>query len=342
MKCKACKSKAVIELPEHHTAYCGPCFEAHCRRQVMRAVEKHRMIEPAERVLVAVSGGKDSLALWHLLASLGYDCDGLHIQLGIGAYSDRSREICESFAASRGFKLHVVELREEFGFGIPDGSARSNRPTCSLCGMTKRHVLNGFAVEHGYDVLATGHNLDDEAATLLSNLLRWDIDLLLRQSPVLERRPGFVKKVKPLVRLSERETAAYCVISGIDYVVEECPLVAGNTQLRYKEVLSALERHSPGTKRSFLFGYFSKGRRLFEQGQYASSFGTEGEGGQGVPVAQTMGQTSLVACGQCGSPTPANEGSDKPLCAFCREVYKIQLRASRTRTYSSSKRQTRA
>jgi tRNA(Ile)-lysidine synthase TilS/MesJ len=65
---------------------------------------------------------------------------------------------------------------------------------------------------------------------------------MARQFPVLEAtRPGLVKKVKPLYRVAERETAAYCVLKGIDYVVEECPLVAGNTQMRHKDTLNQME-----------------------------------------------------------------------------------------------------
>ena len=119
------------------------------------------------------------------------------------------------------------------------------------------------AIEGGYDVVATGHNLDDEAAVLLGNVLRWDVGYLGRQHPVLPAAPGFVRKVKPLVRLGEREMAAYCVLQGIDYQVEECPMAAGNRHLGYKEVLNALEDRSPGSKAAFLFGFLERGHERF-------------------------------------------------------------------------------
>ena len=97
-------------------------------------------------------------------------------------------------------------------------------------------------------MLATGHNLDDEAAVLFGNVLRWETGYLGRQHPVLPAAPGFARKVKPLVRLGERELAAYCVLTGIDYIVEECPMAAGNRHLGYKEVLNALEERSPGSE----------------------------------------------------------------------------------------------
>ena len=116
-----------------------------------------------------------------------------------------------------------------------------------MCGLSKRYVFNRAALDGGYDVVCTGHNLDDEAAVLFGNTLRWDVSAMARQFPVLEAtRPGLVKKVKPLYRVAERETAAYCVLKGIDYVVEECPLVAGNTQMRHKETLNQMEEAAPG------------------------------------------------------------------------------------------------
>ena len=125
-----------------------------------------------------------------------------------------------------------------------------------MCGLSKRYVFNRVAVDDGYDVVVTGHNLDDEAATLLGNVLRWHDDFLARQRPVLPATgTNQVRKVKPLYRLSEREMAAYCVVRGIDYVVEECPLVDGNTGHELKEILSALERPRPGAKAQFLFGF---------------------------------------------------------------------------------------
>ena len=112
---------------------------------------------------------------------------------------------------------------------------------CSACGLSKRHLFDAAARDGGYDVVATGHNLDDEAAVLLGNTLRWDIDYLARQLPALPGGDGFPRKVKPLVRLTERETAAWCIVRGIDYQVEECPMAAGNKHLGYKATLNQLE-----------------------------------------------------------------------------------------------------
>lgn len=293
MKCRRCAAPAVIDVRRHNAAFCSECFVHHCREQVRRAIDELRMITPGERVLVAVSGGKDSLGLWQILRELGYDADGLYVGLGIGEYSDESAARSRVLAGELGARLVEVDLRDEFGFDIPDGSRIAKRVPCSTCGLSKRHVFNSVAMEHGYDVIATGHNLDDEAAVLFGNVLRWETGYLGRQHPVLPATPGFVRKVKPLVRVGEREMAAYCVLRGIDYIVEECPMAEGNRHLGYKQALNTIEERSPGSKAAFFFGFLERAH-----GRFAGDAEDERE--------------ELSPCTRCGAPTPGE------VCAFCR------------------------
>ncbi|GDX27233.1 tRNA(Ile)-lysidine synthetase [Actinomycetes bacterium] len=256
------------------------------------------MLNKSDRILVAVSGGKDSLAVWDMLIDLGYQADGLYVALGIGEYSEESRGYTERFADERGLKLTVVSLRDDYGYDIPTASRATGRVPCSACGMSKRHLFDKAAIDGGYDVVVTGHNLDDEAAVLFGNALRWEVEYLARQLPVLPSRHGFPKKVKPLIRLSEREMAAWCVVRGIDYIVDECPIAAGNKHIGFKEALNALEEKSPGTKASYYLGFLDRM----------------------APVLAGIGASgadSVTACTRCGAPTGGEEGS---VCAFCRLV----------------------
>ena len=297
MKCRRCRQPAVIELRRHNASFCPPCFEHHCRQQVQKAIDDHSMIAPGDKVLVAVSGGKDSLALWDLLLDLGYHADGLYLGLGIGDYSDESGACAKAYAAARGAQLLEIDIPTEYGFDIPSAALAIRRVPCSACGLSKRHLFNQAALDGGYDVVATGHNLDDEAAVLFGNVLRWNTEYLGRQLPVLPEGPGFARKVKPLIRLGEREMAAYCVLRGIDYIVEECPNAVGNKHLGYKEQLNAIEEQSPGSKAAFYFGFLDRVSSMF-------AAGTEAEKGQ------------LGRCRSCGAPTTAE------VCAFCRLVAK--------------------
>ncbi len=293
MKCRVCRGPAVIDVRRQNANYCVEHFLRMCRDQVNKAIEQFAMLNPQDRALVAVSGGKDSLAVWDLLSEAGYEADGLYVGLGIGDYSDASRGCARRFADQRGLELIEVDLLEDFGFDLPSGARAARRVPCSACGLTKRHLFDKAAVQGGYDVVVTGHNLDDEAAVLFGNALRWHTDYLARQLPVLPERDGFPKKVKPLVRLGERETAAYCVLRGIDYIVQECPLAAGNRHLGYKEALNEIEATSPGTKFDFYFGFLARAAALFR------------------PIAEADHQ-NLAGCLGCGAPTTAE------LCAFCR------------------------
>jgi tRNA-5-methyluridine54 2-sulfurtransferase len=299
MKCRRCKAPALIDVRRHNAAFCAACFVRHCQEQVRRAIEGFDMIQPGERVLMAVSGGKDSLGAWEILVDLGYETDGLYLGLGIGDYSDSSGRYTREFAAARGLKLLEVDIPAEHGFTIETAAATVRRPPCGACGLSKRHLFNQAALDGGYDVVATGHNLDDEAAVLFGNVLRWDAEYLGRQYPVLPAAPGFVRKVKPLVRLSEREMAAYCVIRNIDYIVEECPMAEGNRHLAYKEALNTLEQRSPGAKANFLFSFLERAHERF-----AGDAETE--------------RLELTPCTVCGSPTPGE------VCAFCRMKSRVR------------------
>jgi uncharacterized protein (TIGR00269 family) len=291
MKCRRCGGAAAIELRRHNAAFCAPDFQEFFRNQVREAIRRHRMFERDERVMVAVSGGKDSLALWDVLIDEGYDTSGLYLDLGIFDYSIESRRKCETFARTRGVPLVVRRVADEVGAPVPVIKQVTRRPPCSGCGLSKRYLMNRAALEAGIPVVATGHNLDDEAATLFGSVMHWQTDALPRQSPALpSTHPKLVRRVKPLYRLSERETAAFAFMRRIDYIVEECPFAAGATSIAHKEILNRMEDASPGAKHNFLFGFLEKARPAFER-------------------AETV---VLNECARCGQVTTGT------LCAFCK------------------------
>ncbi len=294
MKCRICGKKPIIYMPQHRLALCKEDFVSWFERYTQRTIEEFKMFTREDRVLVAVSGGKDSLALWFVLRKLGYQADGFYLHLGIGEYSERSRAKVEEFANRIDAKLISVDLTEEMA-GIPDLKILTSRTECSLCGMVKRYNFNKVAKEYGYNVLATGHNLDDEASSLFSNVINWNVKYLGRKYPVLEEEEGFVRKVKPFCKFTEKETALYSLLNGIDFLEEECPYSEDASTIFYKEVLNQMEEKIPGTKMRFYLEYL---RKVY-------------------PVFRNEEERDLQPCKVCGEPSPSE------ICAVCRLKEKV-------------------
>lgn len=299
MRCKRCGKRAVAELPQHRMAMCKPCYLEWFPAYTAKTIKKFDMLAADERVLLAVSGGKDSVALWQVLVDLGYRADGLVIDLGIGynggaaydgyGYSADSTDYARRTAERLDRPLWVIDLRRFIGRTVPE-LQRGQRPVCSACGMVKRYFMNRVAFEGGYDCIATGHNLDDEVAALFGNVLTWDVDFLARKAPVSEQRGGrLMKKVKPLCYFTERETAMYTILRGIPYIHQECPNSVGATSIAYKELINQLESRAPGSKRRFYDGFLRR-RSLFQS-------------------AET--ELEMSYCERCGMPSPLS------LCGFC-------------------------
>ncbi|MBN1565661.1 MAG: adenine nucleotide alpha hydrolase family protein [Anaerolineae bacterium] len=322
MKCRHCAQKAVINMRQHKLALCSTHFVEWVHKQTERFIGKYKMFTRDERVLVAVSGGKDSLALWDILLALGYQADGLYIGLGIVGcadydhldYSGESHQFVQDFvdyhaAQGRDLTLHVVDVAETYGASIPVAAQVTNRgreKPCSLCGLSKRHIMNRVARDHGYDVLATGHNLDDEAAVLFGNTMQWAVEYLARQGPVLPpSHPGLARKVKPLFRFYEREMAAYAIVRGIAYIYEECPYASGATTTRYKELLNEMEIGSPGVKTQFYL-------RFLQARENYGLFAT---------ARETL---MLNTCPTCGQPTTLDG-----VCSFCQTWARINTRLAK-------------
>ena len=128
MNCTKCKTRAVIDLPRHNAAFCKGCFNVYVHDQVSRAIKSEKMFGKDDRILVAVSGGKDSLALWDILLKMGYKADALYVNLGIGGYSEVSH-------------AKVVQFSET----VAAPTWRS--PACPHCGAgsRRRHQGTGHA-----------------------------------------------------------------------------------------------------------------------------------------------------------------------------------------------------
>ncbi len=315
MRCRKCKAQASIELRRHHAAFCKPHYLEFFDRQVERAIRRHKMFVPDDRILVGVSGGKDSLTLWDYLLRHDYQPTGLHIHLGIGDYSDNSYQRTLAFAQQRDAPLITVDLAQSYGMAVPELSNALRRVPCSGCGLSKRYILNKEAYDRDFTVVAMGHNLDDEAATLLGNVLHWEVGSLARQSPALPANGDkLIKRVKPLYTVTEREVAANAILRGIDYVEEECPNSVGARSILYKNSLDQIEAQSPGSKHGFMSTFLDRIRPLMEESQE---------------------DFDLRDCRLCGQSTTGE------ICAFCRMWQQAREKAAQPKRQPSRRRQTK-
>ena len=301
MKCRKCGREAVVNLRHHNLKLCKEHFFEYFENRVERAIKKFKMFKRSDRILVAVSGGKDSMTVWYVLKKLGYNVEALFIKTWSGSLMFPAIEKIEKLSKEIDSPLHVLDATEYlFGLSTFEVARLLKRPTCSVCGLVRRYLMNKFAHENGFDVLVTGHNLDDEATVLLGNILHWQTDYILRSYPVLEKtHEKFVKKVKPLVLLYEDEIRKYADLRGIDYLKNACPFSLSATSTFYKKILNELEEEQPGVKIRFYTGFLKEKERIFKIEDH---------------------EVELRECERCGYPTTAR------VCSFCRLVESVEKR----------------
>jgi len=296
-RCRICKREGFIYLRHANLPLCKEHFIKRVLSVVQDTIRKFKMFSKKDIVLVAVSGGKDSLALWHILHQLGYKTEGLHIELGLGQFSEVSKQYSELFARKYELKLHLFSIKDELGSSIEELVKKSYEKPCSLCGTVKRYMLNKAARTLGLNIIATGHNLDDECARLLGNMLNWELDYIHRQYPVLPEEDGLAKKVKPLVFLSGKELQMYCEAESIEHTDLSCPYSKGARSLALLDIIEMIEEKYPATKIRFIRGFYKIRDRF-------------------IPTKQSK----LHECASCGMPT----ASEKELCRFCRIKKRIK------------------
>ncbi len=295
LKCKICKAEPVIYLRASNLALCKRDFIERFEKITYEVIKKFRMFDKNERILVACSGGKDSLSLCYTLKKIDLNIEGIYINLGIekDGYSQKSLQFVKKFSERFGVKIHIYDLKKEKGKGLEEVlKNKKNYKACSVCGIIKRYVMNRFAFEKGFNVITTGHNLDDEVSRLFGNIIFWQEGYLLHQNPLLEKDNKFLKKVKPFAFFTEKETALYAILNEIDYIKDECPYSKDAKTLFYKSILNKIEENSPGAKIRFYKGFLQIQKKYFKK-----VYGKNEKEGE---------------CKICGMPTK------KEVCGFCR------------------------
>ena len=259
------------------------------------------MIERDERIAIAMSGGKDSVVLAHVLSELygnrkDIELVAISVDEGIENYRAPTLKIAEKICRDLDISHHVVRFEREIGASLDEMVRRGGKKPCTYCGVFRKYLLNRKARELSATKLATGHNLDDEAQTILLNFLQSDIERLARLVPSKIQK-GLVVRIKPLREIYEREIVAYAVLNNLSVSFEECPYSQTPVRASVRDFLYEFEKKYPGRKFSVM--------RSFEAI---------------LPcLRDRYPQIDLNECRICGEPTP------REICQACELRVELNL-----------------
>lgn len=230
-------------------------------RKVRQTIIKYSLLSKKEKVLVAVSGGKDSMAVLYLLKKFGYDVSAVHINLEMGEWSKRNIENVKRFCSELKVPLHIYSVRKELGRSMcaikSIVKANARLQDCTICGILRRWMINRKARLLEADKLATGHNLDDAAQTVLMNYFKGNMFIGLNEGPkvgIIEDEK-FVQRIKPLYFMPEKEVEKYSKAMNFPVIYERCPCVVGAYRHKIRNMLDDIERKNPKLKRNIVNSY---------------------------------------------------------------------------------------
>lgn len=218
-----------------------PNFEKNFEKKVQNTIKKYKLLEKKDRVLVAASGGKDSTAVLYILKKSGYKVEALYINLALGKYSqnclDALREMCKEY----NIKLHVVDTKKYFVTRFCDIKI-GKLSNCIVCGVVKKWLLNKEARRLKADKIATGHNLDDEAQTVIINFLQGNLMLGANSGPITGsiKDKKFTPRIKPLFFMPEENIRQYSKMKKLQVVYEKCPCAVSSLRIRTRAFLNKI------------------------------------------------------------------------------------------------------
>jgi len=226
--------------------------------QVLKTIRENSLIKKGEKVIVAMSGGKDSTTVAYLLKKFGYNPEALHINLHMGKWSDDNMENVKTMCRQNKIPLHIFSIKKEMGNTIcyikQVVGSETNYKQCTICGILRRWLINKKARSLGAKKLATGHNLDDEAQTALMNLFKGNIMLGINSGPkvgLFEDRM-FVTRIKPLYYCKEDDVRKYAQSMSFPVLYQRCPCVMGAYRHEVRNHLNELEKKNPKLKENIV------------------------------------------------------------------------------------------
>ena len=253
MKCDRCENQAVYTRKYSGEKLCSECFSNSILRKTAKTISKYNMIKNNELVAVAVSGGKDSLALLNIInqmaATHNFRIKAITIDEGIPGYRNEALEIVQTFCPKLNVEHKVFSYKELFDLTLDEAlDLRGNEKTssCSICGTLRRRAIDHAAKDIGADVIATGHNLDDTLQTFVINMLSGDTTKIGWMDP--DTSTNTLRKIKPFCEIYESEIVFYAFTNDIPFQTEPCPHMNEGIRTEIREFLNSLEGKHSGIK----------------------------------------------------------------------------------------------
>jgi uncharacterized protein (TIGR00269 family) len=282
--CSICGEPAVIHQRHRGRYLCGPHLVADLGDRVSETIASRQQVVAGDRIAVALSGGKDSTALLLVLHRLFGSRNDIRlvavtVDEGITGYREATVRSAESLVRRLGVEHITVTFEELFGTSLDTILKDRTAQACSICGILRKKALVSGAERAGATKLATGHNLDDEAQSVLMNVLRGDLMRLVRDSGT-DSGGRFIPRIKPLMYVQEKEIAAFLMVQGIWEDLPECPYAVHALRREVRGMLAGIEYRHPGTML----------RLLGNKEKIGAAF-------SGRPVGEPIGR-----CRECGDP----------------------------------------
>lgn len=277
MPCRKCKEEPVIKLPNSEVSLCKSCFYKYFEKKVFKTIRDYNLIEKGDHIGVAVSGGKDSTSVLSLINEFAKErrdvkVTAIAVDEGIKGYRDESLANLKRFCEKEKIELHIFSYKEAFGKELDTIVKKFPRP-CSICGVFRRYLLNTGAKKLKCTKLATGHNLDDEAQSIMMNQFRRNVKVSARLGPItgVLKNKDFIPRIKPLYFLMEKEVATYAFLKGFIDKYSECPHTSASYRGNVRDFLYDFEAKFPGTKHNIVLSFLEVLPLLKKNEEYKGS-----------------------------------------------------------------------
>jgi len=292
--CKNC-DKNPVYITLNHRKLCKNCFVKYFEKKVLKTIRKYDMVGKKDKIVVGISGGKDSITTAHILNKFlerrGKKLIALCVDEGIPGYREKTIKDAEKFCKEEGIELNVVSFKDAFGFSLKEGVKKLGMNPCTVCGTLRRYLINKESRRLKATRLATGHNLDDESQTVLMNQFKGNMQFSAKLGPVtgVLSHKGFIRRIKPLYFMTEKEVGIYSFVKGFSVRYGGCPYSGDCFRGFVGDMLNDMENKFAGTKNGLINAFLDVMPELRKKFQ-----------GKGIGTCKTCGEPAAKdVCGMC-------------------------------------------